>query len=248
MTAQNQAAAQHDSIVAMLAAVDVDFDRLEELQGLANTPRFVAGWNMPGYMPESDPASFGDVSDACEYIADEMESEADQIEPDAENPEGSDFEQIAQDRVTASALREAAETVRSIGAECGATVGQYHYWITQEGTMLDAEPGLREEFEELTAAANGCTSEDEAREALDSDPLSVEFRSGWSTDRTGLEAEEFCILLCTGGPAVRIVGELDQYGEPGRAWMEYQDWGTPWTQYHGADSAVLVQYASNFIA
>jgi hypothetical protein len=49
------------------------------------------------------------------------------------------------------------------------------------------------------------------------------------------EAEEFNILLATGGPAVRIVGELDQ-GEPSRAWLEVQDWFTPWTEYVGTTS------------
>jgi hypothetical protein len=53
------------------------------------------------------------------------------------------------------------------------------------------------------------------------------------------------ILLCTGGPAVRIVGELDR-GTPCRAWLEYQDWGTPWTQYFGAKSDTLCEYAANF--
>jgi len=47
---------------------------------------------------------------------------------------------------------------------------------------------------------------------------------------------EFFILLCTGGPAVRIMGEIDDGLQPSRAWIEYQDWGTPWTEYHGAQT------------
>jgi hypothetical protein len=64
-------------------------------------------------------------------------------------------------------------------------------------------------------------------------------------ESAALEPSEFMILLCTGGPAVRIVGELNR-GEPCRAWLEYQDWGTPWTRYFGADSDTLCQYASQF--
>jgi hypothetical protein len=41
---------------------------------------------------------------------------------------------------------------------------------------------------------------------------------------------EFCILLCTGGPAVRIVGDLNR-GEPSNPRVEHQDWGTPWTEF-----------------
>ena len=60
-----------------------------------------------------------------------------------------------------------------------------------------------------------------------------------------LDAGEFAILLCTGGPAVRIVGELDQ-GEPCRAWLEYRYWGTPWTRWFDASSDTLCKYAANF--
>lgn len=87
--------------------------------------------------------------------------------------------------------------------------------------------------------------EDTARQAINDDPLEVSVRSGWSSSAESLVAEDFMILLCTGGPAVRIRGELDN-GEPYRAWIEYQDWGTPWTQYFDADQSVLLDYAQNF--
>jgi hypothetical protein len=72
----------------------------------------------------------------------------------------------------------------------------------------------------------------EAEQRIHEDPLSVQVRSDWhtpSTERT--DPAEFEILLCTGGPAVRIVGDLDQYAEPYHARIEHQDWGTPWTEY-----------------
>jgi hypothetical protein len=40
---------------------------------------------------------------------------------------------------------------------------------------------------------------------------------------------EYQILLSFGGPSVRITGNLDTYGQPDTARLEYQDWGTPWT-------------------
>ena len=102
-----------------------------------------------------------------------------------------------------------------------------------------------DELAELEDAAGDCTDEDDARQRISEDPLSVEVRSDWTTPGEELEAAEFCILLCTGGPAVRIVGELNR-GEPCRAWLEYQDWGTPWTQWFGASSDTLCQYAAHF--
>lgn len=97
----------------------------------------------------------------------------------------------------------------------------------------------------LEAAAGDCADEEEARQRIQEDPFSVEVRSDWTNPGEPLEPSEFMILLCTGGPAVRIVGELNR-GEPCRAWLEYQDWETPWTRYFGADSDTLCQYASQF--
>lgn len=88
--------------------------------------------------------------------------------------------------------------------------------------------------------------EDDARERIQEDPLSVEVRSGWHTPGDAPQVEEFCILLCTGGPAVQIRGELDEHCEPCRAWLEYRDWGTPWTQYFDAAQDTLLQYAGQF--
>ena len=71
--------------------------------------------------------------------------------------------------------------------------------------------------------------EDKSREVINEDPLSVQVRSGWANSPEEMEAEEYEILLCTGGPACRIVGDLDR-GEPDRARIEYQDWFTPWIE------------------
>lgn len=101
------------------------------------------------------------------------------------------------------------------------------------------------ELNELISEANGNKDQDTAREAIQEDPLSVEVRSGWGNVGDDLQAEEFCILLCTGGPAVRIRGELDD-GTPCRAWMEYQDWGTGWTRFCDAQQDTLLSYCSEF--
>ena len=79
------------------------------------------------------------------------------------------------------------------------------------------------------------TNDEEARQRVEESPLSVEVRSGWTTPGSDMEAEEFCVLLSTGGPALRIRGELDEHQHPRRAWLEMQDWFTSWTEYHGPE-------------
>jgi hypothetical protein len=153
-TARDQAAAQYETLAQMVAALSVDYDRLEELRELANA-----------------------ASDGGEPLSD-----------------------------------------------------------------LD-----RDELADLESDAGDANDEDEAREILDSDPLSVEVRSDWVTPGEEMTAGEFRIVLCTGGPAVQIRGELDEHGCPSHAWLEYQDWGTPWTEYGPADRAALLTYASHFI-
>jgi hypothetical protein len=67
--------------------------------------------------------------------------------------------------------------------------------------------------------------EEEAREQA----LSVEVRTGWHAPAAQPEPPtEGCILLTTGGPALRLLVELDD-AEPCGVTLEHQDWGTPWT-------------------
>ena len=91
--------------------------------------------------------------------------------------------------------------------------------------------------------------EEQARQAIEEGPLSVEVRSGWHDPGRDRIPTEYMILLCTGGPAVRIVGELNQYQEPETARIEYQDWFTPWEAYDGTSSGednALLTYARQF--
>jgi hypothetical protein len=88
---------------------------------------------------------------------------------------------------------------------------------------------------------------DTARERIQEDALSCQVRSGWECNADAFTPAEFCLLLTTGGPAVRIIGELDG-GEPSRARLEVQDWGTPWTEHctTGEDNEALMSYARCF--
>lgn len=117
-----------------------------------------------------------------------------------------------------------------------------------EGDWTKAYPTDAEELAGMRAdmSAYDIESAEQAQERIQDDPLSIEVRSAWQSLDEPLEAAEFNILLCTGGPAVRIRGELNQYREPCRAWMESQDWGTPWAQYFDADQETLLAYCRYF--
>ncbi len=100
---------------------------------------------------------------------------------------------------------------------------------------LPLDAAEAEELAELEKAAGECESREDAEQRIQEDPLSVEVRSGWyepGSSDSDRAPEEFRILLGTGGPAMRIIGELDR-GEPTRARIQAQDWFTPWTDYLG---------------
>jgi len=108
-----------------------------------------------------------------------------------------------------------------------------------------------ETLREMVKALNNGTDYEgqDASEAIQEDPLSVEIRTDWHTPGDGNnKPTEYTILLCTGGPAVRIIGDLDQYCQPETTKLEYQDWFTPWTRYLTDDDeeADMVTYANQF--
>lgn len=114
-----------------------------------------------------------------------------------------------------------------------------------EAKSLALSDDESEELSELESDAGDCEDRDDAERRIEEDALSVQVRSDWCDTGEDMTAAEFNILLATGGPAVRIIGELDR-GEPVRAWLEVQDWGTPWTQYFGASQETLLDYARCF--
>ena len=81
--------------------------------------------------------------------------------------------------------------------------------------------------------AEGTPEEDTLRDELTQDALEVLVRSDWHSPGAESDqvATDYKILLCTGGPAVQIVGELDQHGQPETAQLQFQDWYTPWKDY-----------------
>lgn len=103
-----------------------------------------------------------------------------------------------------------------------------------------------EELNELEHAAGDYKSQEEAQEAIQEDALSVEVRSAWHVPGEDNTAAEFRIVLCTGGPHVEIMGELDQYHQPCRAWIQYQNWSTPMAHFFEVEQSTLLTFCSHF--
>jgi len=83
------------------------------------------------------------------------------------------------------------------------------------------------------------------REIAEQDAIGVQIRSDWHTPGAEDEARQYSVLLCTGGPAVRIIGELGLYNEPEDANLQYQDWLMPWQNYvtTAEEDEALLNYA-----
>lgn len=88
-------------------------------------------------------------------------------------------------------------------------------------------------------AAKDWAKADEAREAIQESALSVRVRDDWRSPGEGRgEPAEYEILLSTGGPALRVTGELDAHCQPDE-WpaLQWQDWFEPWTTFPIEDDA-----------
>jgi hypothetical protein len=205
--AREQAKSQLESIIEMVAALNCDYDRLEELkEEKSDLEDEVKDATEDLRMSKRNLERFNEASQARmdelrrqEELGEDVEIELDKLEE------------------TQDAYREALDDAGVALADA-------------ENALSDWRLEYATELEELIQAAGDCKDNDAARERIMEDPLSVEVRSDWSAPGGPYEACEFKILLCTGGPAVQIVGELDQYHQPSRARLMYQDWVTPWEE------------------
>lgn len=236
--AQEQAEAQMESVRAMVAALDLDYDRLAELREAEEEQRSI----IHGTMRPEDlvPAFLAELADHDREAADALFAEVGDAPFNDDRAEFWDTEDAADllDRLF-DALNNAAPAGCYFGAHPG-DGSDYGFWMTEEAA---------EELAELEETAEGCESQEDAEQRILEDALSVDVRSDWHNPHEDDDGPSgFRILLCTGGPAVQIRGELNQYGEPCRAWLEYQDWGTPWTERANreGDQDALIEYASQF--
>ena len=79
---------------------------------------FHAGWNMVGYMPEMEPATFETFEDARDWMVEEMERWADHLE---------DFHD--KDSEVAEMIEAAESLATETGPEWGDIVSNESFWI-----------------------------------------------------------------------------------------------------------------------
>src|SRR6202035_5974528 len=112
--------------------------------------------------------------------------------------------------------------------------------VETEDKLASARQQARAQFEsikEMVEALRRCDDVDVdlgeremAGQTIHEDALSVEVRGDWHIPgdmEAGMVAgkpAEYKILLCTGGPAVQIVGKLSEHCEPETAELQCQDW------------------------
>ncbi len=108
-----------------------------------------------------------------------------------------------------------------------------------------ADADLNEELAQLEQAAGDCEDREDAERRIQEDPLSIELSGTWSPGDDPTPDRAY-ILLGTGGPAMRIVCEFGHGTEPSRAWIQAQDWFTPWTDFIGHDNETLLSYCRCF--
>mgnify|MGYP001564182551 CR=1 FL=1 len=90
--------------------------------------------------------------------------------------------------------------------------------------------------------------EEAARLAITESAYGIQVRSDWVTPGEPFGASEYTILLAGGGPALRIIGDIE-HDQPYTALLEYQDWFTPWEEFiigEEEDREALLKYASEF--
>ena len=99
---------------------------------------------------------------------------------------------------------------------------------------------------QLVAAFRAAPEKSDAIENIHQHALSRNVR-GFAVPGYPLEATEYEIQPCWGGPAVRIVGEL-LGRQPNTARLEYQDWFTPWHELPTSETQqeTMLEYARCF--
>ena len=86
------------------------------------------------------------------------------------------------------------------------------------------------------------------REWVSEQALDVEVRSGWYTQGTEPEPEEYRITLSVGGPNLYLVGDLGRYGEPETAKLLYSWYSSPeWLPPVATEAEALVWFACQLV-
>lgn len=206
--AQRNAEAKARRIEGLIAALNIDFDRLEELRDAKhNHARFIVGFNLAGYMPDNTPedaATFPEAVSTLTAILTEHSNDAYETGVLGDETEGF-CERISR------AIHTVEQWQEREGVAYAVTIRNVEYWIKPNPEGFEDQDELNE-LESIVAAAeldpSQCT-DDGLSEAIHELPLEVSFRSGWHSYGEELEAVEVRVLLTYGGPSCEIRADWD---------------------------------------
>jgi hypothetical protein len=116
------------------------------------------------------------------------------------------------------------------------------------GDVRDLTPAAREMADDESWDINGdrILLAEQIRDHVREMPLSLLVRSDWHEPGGESAYSQFELLLSTGGPAVRILGELDSYCEPYRPALQFSDWNIGWTDHPESKVDALLWFAGQF--
>lgn len=89
---------------------------------------------------------------------------------------------------------------------------------------------------------------EQAKQVIRESHYGIQLRSGWYTPgEESPEPEEFTITIGGGGPASRVIGDLED-GKPVSAHYEFQNWFKPWTRAELSyeEEEIILKWAQNF--
>lgn len=96
--------------------------------------KYIAGFNQPGYLPDSDPVDFDDFDDAQSYIVDELDNAADIAYNSDDDLAGQDCDESKEEaeQWTAKSGGKSGESWGSDIRYWQAYCDGYVYWIVAE--------------------------------------------------------------------------------------------------------------------
>ena len=125
-------------------------------------------------------------------------------------------------------MNEQSHSERSARSQMESILEMYRAYWTIENSEADTVELDGQVFDDV----------DDIQERAMESVLSVDVRSSWTAWGSEMEAEEFQIVLCTGGPEVVIHGRINQHDEPTDPVVNHRDWGTTYQAYYSdADDA-----------
>ena len=136
---------------------------------------------------------------------------------------------------------------RHVGETMGTQTKERNQAAEQARAQLESVIEMVNALRAKRGAGQAWVDEEESQ-AIQEDALDVQVRSDWHCPSSGSCNAQYSVLLCTGGPAVRIIGNLSEHDEPESAEIQYQDWGTPWETMptSGEEEEAMVDYAQCF--